>query len=453
MRSTRIRAVFSGLAILVGLGALGAPGVVTIASASAAPADATPTQIVLSATPSVVTYPQPEITVSGVLETTGASPQPLAKTLVWVSFPQGEGTGGANLFTNSAGQFTWKITEPVPAPVTAQFFGSSQYSASSSTASVTAAQVFPAKIMLDPITPAPIFSTITITGTLLMQPPDSSWVPSPYALVATGDSADQRHFTDQSGRFAVAAVVYPGQPVTISTSAGFGGTFWWSGAATTGPLTLPLSADPTSVCGAIGTDVSPAPAADMGFTIHTCYEDATGAGHNYTGPVQLSFQPAAGGNWILMSAAKTAADGFAHVTVSGYLASGGLAAGNWRWVVPAAPGFAASGSGSFAVVITVPTKISGVRFARSGSRERLSGRLSYQTAGVARAAVVIQRFSRGRWRQVAVARTNSSGGFTYRFSRRLTGRYRVSFRGSALPGAEAHYGSFEPALSGAARFR
>ena len=289
-----------------------------------------------------------------------------------MSFPQGDGIGAsASLSTNSAGEFTWTIIEPVPAPVTAQFSGDTQYGASSSTASVTTAQVFPARIVLDPITPAPIFSTITITGTLLMQLPDSSWVPSMYALVQTGDSADQRTFTDQSGKFAVAAVVDPGQPVTISTSPGFGNTFWWSGAATTGPLTLPLSADPTSVCG--GANTPPVPGSAIGFTIHTCYEDATGTGHNYSGLVQLYFQPAAGGSSTLMATATTAADGFAQVTVSGYLPGGGLAAGNWTWVVPAAPGFAASSSGPFAVLITVPTKISGVRFARSGSKAKLAG--------------------------------------------------------------------------------
>jgi hypothetical protein len=241
--------------------------------------------------------------------------------------------------------------------------------------------------------------------------------------------------------------VYPGSPLTISAGGG------WSGDATTGPLLLPLSADPTSVCGAIGADFTPAPVADIGFSIHTCYVDAGGAGHSYSGEVQLYFQPADGGSWTLMGTTTTGADGFGHVTVSGYLREGQLAAGNWSWKVPAAPGFAASGTQPFSVVISVPTTITQVRFTRSGAQERLGGRLSYQTAGVPGARVLIEHFSHGRWRQVASVQTNARGRFAYQFGPRRTGLYQIAYRGHALPGAEASDGSFTPALSGVARFR
>jgi hypothetical protein len=199
--------------------------------------------------------------------------------------------------------------------------------------------------------------------------------------------------------------------------------------------------------------VTPAPAARIEFTIHTCYEDAAGATHNYSGEVQLYFRPAGGSNWTLMATTSTGADGFVDVSVSGYLKGGGLAAGNWRWKVPAAPGFAASATSPFPVVISVPTKITGVGFTRSGAQERLAGRLSYQTAGVPGATVLIEHFSGGRWRQVAAVQTNTTGGFAYQFSPRLTGMYRIAYRGHALPGAEASYGSFAPTLSGVADFR
>ena len=260
-------------------------------------------------------------------------------------------------------------------------------------------------------------------------------------------------FTDLNGKFSVDAEVDPGVPMTISTSAGFGGTFWWSGAATTGPFFLPLSADPTWVCGAVGQDVTPAPAGGIGLFMRTCYADAAGVTHNYSGEVRLYFQPAEGGSWTLMATTTTGPDGTGHVTVSGYLTGGKLAAGNWKWVVPAAPGFAASRTSPFPVVISVPTRITGVRFARSGGTERLTGRLSYKTAGVPGATVVIEHFSRHRWRQVATVQTNHSGEFAYRFSPRKTGRYRIAHPISALPGAEASYGSFAPAVSRAARFR
>lgn len=385
-----------------------------------------------------------------------ATPQPLAKTVVYLSFQQGAGEGGPGVFTDAAGHFRLPITQVVPAPVVARYLGEGQYGASSATASVTAAQVYPAKVVLDPIVPAPEYSIVSVTGTLLMQLPDGSWVPSPDALVQYGQmphTAPLGTFTDLTGKFGVAAEVDPGVPLTISTSAGFGDTFWWSGAATSGPLLLPLSADPTWVCGGVGADVTPAPAASIGFPIHTCYVDAAGAKHNYSGEVQLYFQLAGGKSWTLMATTTTGADGFGHVTVSGYLRGGGLAAGNWRWKVPAAPGFAASATLPFSVVISVPTKITGVRFSRSGAQERLTGRLSYQTAGVPGATVLIEHFSGGRWRQVATVRTNASGGFTYQFSPHLTGRYRIAYRGHALPGAEASYGSFAPALSGVASFR
>jgi hypothetical protein len=436
---------------------LGAVGVLTGPAAIAVGATAgavTPTQIVdFAASPSVVTYPSPEITVSGVLETTGSAPQPLAKTVVNVSYPQGADTAGVAVLTDATGHFRLPITQVVPAPVEATYLGDSAYGASSATASVTAAQVFPAKIVLDPIAPAPVYSEVTVTGTLLMQLPDGSWVPSPDALVRYDQTGPLGTFTDLNGQFAIGAEVDPGHPVTISTSAGFGGTFWWSGAATTGPLFLPLSADPTWVCGAVGADFTPAPAAGIGFAIHACYADAAGATHNYSGEVQLYFQPADASSWTLMATTTTGADGTGHVTVSGYLNGGNLAAGNWKWTVPAAPGFAGSHTNPFSVVISVPTKVTGVRFARSGGTERLTGRLSYKTAGVSGATVVIEHFSRNRWRHAATAQTNPSGKFAYRFSPRMTGRYRIAYRGSALPGAEASYGSFASAVSRVARFR
>jgi hypothetical protein len=283
-----------------------------------------------------------------------------------------------------------------------------------------------------------------------MQLPDGSWVPSPDASVQSeqfGEMAYPPTYTDLNGKFSVGAEVYPGSPLAISAGGG------WSGDATTGPLFLPLSADPTWVCGAIGADFTPAPVAGIGFSIRTCSEDATGAEHSYSGEVQMYFQPAGGSSWTLMGATTTGADGYGHVTVSGYLRGGQLAAGNWKWQVPAAPGFAASGTLPFSVVISVPTSISRVRFTRSGAQERLTGRLSFQTAGVPGARALIEHFSHGRWRQVASVQTNASGRFAYQFSPRRTGMYQIVYRGHALPGAEASDGSFTPALSGVARFR
>src|SRR5258708_11309833 len=80
MRRVRLGIGSASLMTLVTVGAAGvlAGPEATPASATAA---ATPTQIVdFAASPSVVSYPSPQMTVSGVLETTGSPPQPLAKT-------------------------------------------------------------------------------------------------------------------------------------------------------------------------------------------------------------------------------------------------------------------------------------------------------------------------------------------------------------------------------------
>lgn len=114
--------------------------------------------------------------------------------------------------------------------------------------------------MLAPISPTPVYSNVLITGTLLMQLPDGSWVPSPLAPITYVQGTNSSTVTDQSGRFTVFAGAYQGQPVTISTPTPTQDTKWWSGAATTGPFHVPLTVDPTSVCGAIGSDQSPSPA-------------------------------------------------------------------------------------------------------------------------------------------------------------------------------------------------
>jgi hypothetical protein len=419
-------------------------------SAGAAAPSPTPTQIAdLTATPTTVSYPDPVITVSGVLETTGPSPQPRPKTMLNVFYSLGVGGDAFNVKTDSSGRFSFPAPEVVPAPIVVSYAGDSQFGPTSQTANITG-PVFPAKIVFDTITPVPAESTATVTGTLLMQLPDLSWVPSPDAPVSYVQQGSFRQtYTDQNGQFLVAVGAYPGRAVTVSTPAS-NGDFWWSGGYSAAPFYVPLTVDPTSVVN-IGLDQTPSPAGSIGLNIHVVSADAAGTESQYSGPVQLFFQPASGGTWTLMDRTTTS-DGFAHVTVSGYLAGGAFAAGNWKWVVPAEPGFGASGTQPFAVVISVPTKISGLKFARSGTKERLTGRLGYKTGAVPGAAVVIEHLSRGHWRNLVTVHTSSTGGFAYRFSRRLTGKYRVLYRGAALPGAEASFGRFESTLTGAVHF-
>lgn len=449
MRLFRLR---TSVGRITALAALATVGMLVVPGAAASASSPTPTEFVnLSATPSVLSYPGGTVTVSGELEAGGSCPTSFAKAMFAVLVNQGgAGNLAINVRTDSTCGFSAPITEVVAAPVVLQYSGDSEFAGTSQTVGVTAGQVYPAQIQIDPIKPARAESTVTVHGTVYMDVNGSS-VPSPYAPISYVQQGSFRQtYADQNGQFRISVGAYPGQAVTVSTPASQQ-EFWWSGAYTTAPFYVPLTVDPTAVVN-IGVDQTPSPVGSIGLSIHVVSVDAAGTGSNYSGPVHLFFQPAAGGSWTLMAKATTNANGFVDVTVSGYLSAGALAAGNWKWVVPAEPGFGASGTQPFAVVITVPTKISGLKFARSGAKERLTGRLSYRTAGVADAPVVIQHFSGGHWRNVATVRTSSSGGFAYTFSRRLTGRYRVLYRGAALPGAEASFGSFKSTLSGAVRF-
>ena len=63
----------------------------------------------------------------------------------------------------------------------------------------------------------------------------------------------------------------------------------------------------------------------------------------------------------------------------------------------------------------------------------------------------IQKLIRGRWRDVAAAVTNDSGGYSARLHG--TGTYRAVFGGGKLPGAQASYGNFSRAQSKTVRVR
>lgn len=403
----------------------------------------------MSVSPATISYPGPQaVTVSGVLETTGSPPQPLASQQVLLSYTIGLGQYASDVETGSGGQFSGKITLPAPAPITAGFTGTGGYASSSATAGVLPAQVYPAKIQLDPITAGPIWSNQTITGTLVMQLPDGSRVPSPYAMI---DPTGTLFFTNAQGQFSIPAEVDPGTPVTITAGTGFA----WSGSATAGPFFMPLKPEPTWFCGPVGADFPVSPVADIGFGIHVCYETASGATENYSGLERLYFQPARGGSWQLMATTRTTAQGRAHVTISGYLADGQLAAGRWKWVAPGSAQFAGSASQPFGVVIAVPTRIDGIRIVRRSGRQYLAGRLGYLRNGraVTGARITVQRRAGRRWRQVAIVRTSSRGAFSYLLRGRLRGRYRALYRGGRLPGAQWRYGSFDRTVSGPVLFR
>jgi len=410
----------------------------------------TSTQIVsASVSPATISYPGPEtVTVSGILETTGPAPEPLAGQQVLLSYTIGLGQYASTVETGSGGRFSGQVTLPAPAAIIAGFSATDGYASTSATVGVHPAQVYPAKIELDPINPGPIWSYRAITGTLLMQLPSGSWVPSPYALM---EPTGTLFFTDANGRFSIPAEVIPGNPVTVTSESGFA----WSGTATVGPFYMPLKPEPTWFCGPVGPDIPVSPVADVGFGIHVCYETASGGTINYSGLARLYFQPASGGSWRFMASTRTAADGSAHVTVSGYLPTRQLAAGRWKWVAPGSAQFAGSTSQPFAVVITVPTRIDEVNIRRRGRREYLDGRLGYLKHGgpIARARILVERRAGRHWRRAAILRTSDGGTFGYLLRGRPHGRYRAVYSGGHLPGAQAQYGSFERAVSGSVLFR
>lgn len=421
-------------------------GLALVAPLAAVPAHAASgpaaTQLLLSAAPGTVSYPGAQVTVSGVLETAGTSPQPLANEQVALSF---RGSPDVTLRTDASGQFSWTEQLTEPGVFGARFAGDTGYSQSSAGAYVYPDQVYPARIVLDPIPAAGYLATVAVTGTVQLQLPGGSWVPSPGAAVSDQCPAFTQVSTDASGTFQLPVEAEPSATCTITATGGLA----WSGDAVTPRVVVPLTAFPTWFCHATGPDVSPSPAGQIGIGTGICYEDSGGGTHSYPGEeARLYFQAPPAGPWQLMATVKTDVNGLAHATVSGFLPGGALAAGNWKWETPGSAQYLSSYAGPFSVLISVPTRQRGTAISWRGRHAALVGTLAYLTRGgpVTGATVVIEHYHHG-WQRAGTALTSASGAFRFALNTRLTGSYRVMYRGGRLPGAQAPYGSFLPSRS------
>ncbi len=448
-----VRATAAGLTAiaLLSTAAAGAP-------ASSA-ADTVPTKIVLTVSPNTVSYPDPEVTVTGTLETAGSDPQGVADQAVQLNYRFGPNLEFLGTVTTSAdGTFTWSQAIPVPGSFTAEFAGGDGYAPTGEQTWPQPAQQFPARILLSQSRPAAYLSNTAVNGELQMQLPGGAWVPSPYAEVAWSQSNPQScqpngahpafitAYTDADGDFSLPIQANPGTDQCAIVTPGTNGEYEWSATAPPAPVLVPLIADPTEFVNVSAP--SRAPVSAITFSARVAYLTASDLEPDYTGPVELEFRAPDSGTWTLMATVKPAG-GRANFKVSGYLKRGGIAAGNWRLVIaPSSASYLGSSTTSIPVHVTVPTRIS----ART-RRRALSGMLRYLPHGraIRGAAVAIEKLSHGRWHAVAVIRTNSHGNYECRL--RGPGTYRAAFARSRLPGAQSGFGTFSASASPSVRVR
>lgn len=439
--------------LLLGAG-VAAPVLAVVPSLPAQAQAQTPTNLKVWVTPKQVSYTNRTVTVSGTLETAATPAQPVPGAVVSLVIPD-QGTVAVKV--TASGKFSYLDPKVVvPGEIEASYAGSASYAPASSSALLKPASVLPARIVIGAITPVPYLHVATVTGTVQMQLPGGSWVPSPGASVLPSDQCDGAVLQQSAGidgGFTFAVWADPTSTCTVTTTASLSS---WSGDATSARVVVPLAAFPVYSCGPLGPDENPSPVRDIGFAVHLCYEDSAGGVRNYAGrPVQLYYQAPAGGSARLMATVRTSARGVAQADVSGYLPHGGLAAGEWIWEATASAHYMGLSTRPFGAVITVPTRLRGTRIRTRHHRSRLTGRLTYRRrhGPVAGARVIIERRRHRHWRRAGTALTNARGVYRFRLRRRLTGRYRVLFRGAPLPGAQASFGTFLRSRSRVTRFR
>lgn len=428
------------------------------------PATVTPTQITLAVNPSTVAYPGPQtLIVSGVLETMVGTPQALPGQTIQLAYfygPWHESLGSVT--TSAGGAFSWTGTLPdqpgaqfVPGAFGANFDGNAQYGRTGKEVWPQPTQQFPARIVLNPIQPANYTSTVDVTGQVQMHV-GSHWVPSPYAEIglaaakspyACRPAIPYALYGDASGDFSVPIEADPGLDQCAIVTRPTGNRYQWSlPDATPAAFTVPLIADPTYPVNISFS--SPQTAPSLQIMTRIVYLAANDTTHVYTGPVQLQFQAPGTTTWVPI-ATRTPVRDWTTFTVSAFGPHGSIRAGNWRLhMQPESAKYLGFTSAPLLLAVTVPTQLS----ARLTGRT-LTGHLAYLTRGgeITQAKVEVQKLIRGRWRDVASAVTNESGGYSARLSG--TGTCRVLYSGGKLPGAQSSYGSFTRALSKTVRLQ
>jgi hypothetical protein len=327
----------------------------------------------------------------------------------------------------------------------ASFAGTAAYGPSAAVSSVPnadAARPMPAKIVFGPVAPAPVYSRLTVSGQVLMQLPDGTWVPSPYAALQGGAGEDvglSPDWASADGDFTVSFRVDPSVDVQLVTLAYDGS---WSGDAVSAPLVVPLSVFPTQAQLAATRPIEDL--RDMSFTGTVDYANSQDQMLPDAGAVvTLKYQPLASPTWIPVATATSNSAGdvtFGHV--SGYLTGGrlALASGVWEISFPATATMLAGNSAFIGELVDEPVWLNDVQITHSGNRAYLTGVLDDDHR---RGPVAGQRVTIAWGHHKATAKTGANGEFSFLLTGRPAGIYVVSYAGHSMPG-----GAFIPATPG-----
>jgi hypothetical protein len=436
----------SSVRLIAGLAAGGLLAAGALLPAQAASAAVTLTQIVMTPNSQSVTYADSTVTVQGTLETRGTTPQPLAGQQVTLSLELGDGHVTVPLgtqTTGSSGQFSVTATAPAPGYIEASFAGTATYFRTygvSHIVNADAASPMPAEIVFGSVPPTPVYSQLTVTGQVLMQLPDGTWVPSPYAglLVVAGEDVVPSSGPNANGDFSVSFRVDPSVDLQLFTSAYDGS---WSGDAASAPLIVPLSVFPTQA--QLFATQSIEDLRHMSFTGTVDYVNSQDQALPDAGAtVTLKYAPLASSTWLPVATATTNSAGEVNFHVSGYLPGGrlALASGVWEIFWPATTTKLAGNSAFTVEQVDEPVWLNDVRITHTGKRAYLTGTLddNHRTGPVAGQLVTIT------WgHHKATAKTGASGEFRFLLTGRPAGIYTVSYAGGPMPG-----GAFIPAVRG-----
>jgi hypothetical protein len=425
-----------------------AAGLVTLAciigpASQASAAGPTPTVLGLSPHSQEVTYTSNQINFSGqLLSDTDGQGQGLPGQQVTLTLRFDNQLGSVELgtvTTGTDGDFSLQATLPVPGFVLAQFAGNSAYAASSSTLSVfdlspTFAEM-PARVLVNPISPVPVYSDATVTGQVQMQLPDGSWIPSPYAPISImGSGVATPPYANVNGDFAVSFYAVFGEEYAVLTN---GNGFAWSGSASSAPLTIPLSVFATQLT-SFAAPGSSLP--DMTFSASPEYANSQGEWLPLAGAqVRLYYQALRSSQWILRGTGTSSAYGVTIRDVSGFLPGGSLASGTgvWEMRLVGSSTYLASVSNLLSVNVTVPVWINHAATKHSGGRSYLTGVLDDRRHSGPVAGQRIMLYWHGR--RIATAQTNAAGEFSFAMSGRPYGSYQVRYSGGKLAGGGGRY--------------
>jgi hypothetical protein len=431
------------------LSAAAAAAAVLPAGPPAAASSLIPTRLLINVSPRRVTPPSPQLAITGTLETlvaSGQTPQPIAGEQVSLSLQSEGGAASQALgtfITDTDGEFSTTATAQVPGAVNGSFAGDGTYREASGGTMFEAAAQLPTRVTVEPITPVPYGSDVSVTALVTMQLPDGTWVPAPESpiMLSQCGSASEYGWTDSQGEWtATVAAVPPTDDIQCSFYTYGYALDAWTSQMLSPEFFVPLTTFPTDV-----TNFYPqskrVPVTDIVLSGTAQWTDSSGMSHPDPGAaVQLEFLPAGTGNaWQRMATTTTATDGsFVFPRVSGYLPNGRLAAGLWRAVLPASGNYLAGESGNAVVVLTVPVFWSNVKIVRKGGTRYLTGAIRYLPHGgfLHGVKVALMTDVNGNIGHGPTITTGAGGTFSFRLAAPKRGqhvKYAVSFAGGQPP--------------------